>query len=181
MKVLKIILMVIAGLIVLFFIGALFFPSEYQVEETITINATDSLVWTQISDFKNRHNWDPWGDIDPEATSTVSNPSSGVGALYSWKGEKIGSGNLTFLQVEKNQMIKSKLVFLTPYKGEADVTWTLQPDGETAEVTWAVQGDLAYPVERYMASMIDEQLHASFAQGLNNLKEICERQAKMQM
>jgi hypothetical protein len=181
MKILKIILMVIAGLILLFLIGALFFPSEYQVKETIAINASDSLVWAQISDFKNRHKWDPWSNIDPGATSTVSDPSNGVGAVYSWQGEKIGSGTLTFLEVEKYRMIKSKLLFITPYEGEADVTWSMQSDGEAVEVTWAVQGDLAYPVERYMASMIDEQLHHSFAQGLNNLKEVCEIQKKTQM
>lgn len=181
MKLLKIILIVIGGLIALFLIGALFFPSEYQVEEAIVINAPDSLVWAQISDFKNRHNWDPWSNMDPEATSSISDPSTGVGAVYSWEGEKIGSGNLTFLQMDKHRMIKSKLLFLTPYEGEADVTWTMQSSGEVIEVTWTVKGDLAYPIERYMSSMIDQQLHASFAQGLNSLKDVCEKQAQMEM
>ena len=174
MKVLKIILYVISGIIVLFLVAALFFPSEYRIEQSMAINAPDSLIWAQISDFENRENWDPWNSMDPSATQEISDPSSGVGAEYSWNGEVIGTGKITYLEMEENRYIKSKLVFFTPQSGEADVTWRLEPGSDGITVTWSVEGGLSYPIERYLAGMIEDQISASFVEGLNKLKTVCE-------
>jgi hypothetical protein len=174
MKILKNVLIVIARLIGLILVIALFLPSQVHVERSTQINAPDSLVYAYLIDFNHRTSWDPWFEMEPSAEVTITGSEKGVGAGYSWKGEEIGSGKMTIVEVQENKSIKSRLVFIEPQSSESDVLWTLKGIGNSTKITWAFDAEVGYPIERYFGLFMDSMLGPSFEKGLSNLKNAIE-------
>jgi hypothetical protein len=175
MKIVKKVLIVIAILVVLVLLVALFLPSQVHVERNAQINAPDSVVYAYLIDFNNRTSWDPWFEMEPSAEVTISGSEKGVGARYAWKGEEIGSGEMTIVEVQENKSIKSRLVFIEPQSSESDVLWTLEGSENSTKITWAFDTDMGYPVERYFGLLMDNMLGPSFENGLSNLKNVIEQ------
>ena len=169
MKVLKIILGIIAVIIVLFLVIALFLPSEVTVERTAVIEAPDSVVYNYLTDFSHRADWDPWLEMEPGAKTTVNEISQGVGAGYSWEGEVIGSGNMVIDEVEKNKSVKSTVTFISPQQGVGKVEWQLEPAENGTKLSWMFHSEMGYPVERYFGLMMDSMLGPSLEKGLENV------------
>jgi ribosome-associated toxin RatA of RatAB toxin-antitoxin module len=172
---LKKILIFIGALIALLLVLAIFLPSNYRVERSATINAPVEDVYNQVADFNNYAKWNPWSKMDPEAKITVSENSSGVGANWSWEGEEIGTGSLTIEKAEEYKSIETKLVFTAPRQDEGIGFWTFEETDGKTKVTWAMEGELGYPIGRFMGLMMEGMLGESFEQGLNNIKEIVEK------
>jgi ribosome-associated toxin RatA of RatAB toxin-antitoxin module len=172
---LKKILIFIGALIVLLLILAMFLPSSYRVERSTTINAPAEKVYNQVADFSNYMNWNPWTKMDPEAKNTVSENSKGVGAVWSWEGKKVGKGSLTIEKAVENKSLETKLVFTAPRQDEGKGYWTFEETDGKTKVTWAMEGELGYPVGRFMGLMMEGMLGDSFEEGLTNIKEIVEK------
>jgi len=171
MQVVKYVLYVLGGLVLLFLIVALFLPSHFTVERSITINASDSLVYATTLDFNSRQSWDPWIEMEPDAQVAVTGTPGSIGSGWNWQGEKIGSGKLTVVHLESNRLIKSDIYFDMDSEPAA-VTWRFEPSASGTTVYWRIEGDLGYPVERYFGLMMDSMVGEGFEKGLSNLKKV---------
>lgn len=174
MKILKASLWILAGLIALFLVVALFLPSDYKVERTISIEKPVGIVYSQVIDLRNWENWNPWTAMDPDAKYVISGPEKGVGAKWAWEGEILGTGHLIILEAEENKSIKSDLIFLEPQAMKSYDVWEFEPAGAGTQVVWANVGELDYPVGRYFGLFLDQMMGPDFEKGLLNLKETCE-------
>lgn len=171
----KKILIFIIAFVALLLVLAIFLPSSYRVERSATINASTEAVYNQVVDFNNYVKWNPWTKMDPDAKIAISENSSGVGASWSWEGEVVGKGTLSIEKAEEYKSIETKLVFTAPRQDEGKGFWIFEEvDGKT-KVTWAIEGELGYPIGRYMGFMMDGMLGESFELGLNNIKAIVEK------
>lgn len=173
MKFLKWVAISIGTLIAFFLIVAIFLPAEFRVERSIVINAPIENVYTQVADFKNWEHWMPWLEMERTADYTISNPSIGVDARMSWIGDTVGSGSITVVEDHAPNSIKSKLEF-----GEGDIIsdqiWTFESTPEGTKVLWAIEGEAAYPLMRYMGLMFDSMAGPDFERGLAKLKKFVE-------
>jgi len=175
MRVLKKILIGIGGLIALFLLVAVFLPSHYQVERAIEINRAPEVVFEQVADFNNWIKWNPWTEIEPAAKNTITGAAREVGSTWAWEGKDIGTGSMTFEKIEPPQRIESKLVFTAPQQGTAKDSWTFAPMATSTKATWHNEGDLDYPLGRYVGLMLEGSiLGPQFEKGLANLKRVCE-------
>ncbi len=174
MKILKVILYVLAGLIALFLVGALFLPSDYRVERSVEIDKPVDVVYGQVIDLKNWEKWNPWTAMDPDAKSVISGSGKGVGSRWAWEGKILGTGHLTILEAEENKSIKSDLIFLEPQAMKSFDVWEFESVGAGTQVVWANVGELDYPVGRYFGLFLDQMMGPDFEKGLKNLKESCE-------
>jgi hypothetical protein len=87
----------------------------YTVERTTTIDAPADEVYAQIVDFHNWRNWSPWDDIDPDLQRSYSGPDSGVGAGYSWSGNrKAGEGTMEITIGTEARMVRPGDVIVFP-------------------------------------------------------------------
>lgn len=171
---LKKILIFILALVGLLLILAIFLPSSYRVERTATINASAGEIYSQVVDLNNYLKWNPWSKMEPGAKNTISEKSVGVGASWSWEGEIVGTGSLTIQKAEENKSVETKIVFTSPRQDEAKGIWSFEEaDGKTI-VTWAMEGELSYPIGRFMGLMMDGMMGKDFEKGLANIKEIVE-------
>ena len=85
-------------------VGSFFLPKTARVERSIVIGAEPHAVYPFVADLWRYNLWNPWADIDPNMTATVSDPASGVGATMSWSSEdeKVGSGSMKIVEtIEK--------------------------------------------------------------------------------
>lgn len=174
MSILKKISYVVLAIIALFFIVALFLPTEYRVERSIEINKPIDNVYGYVADFNNFHAWNPWTPLEPGHKFEVTGDSATVGQKYYWNGEIIGSGEMEFTELKQNQSIQSSIAFLSPEQGSGIVDFTFEGDMNKTKVSWSLNGDAGYPIGRYFGLMMDSILGKDFETGMEKLKEKCE-------
>src|SRR4249919_2481650 len=71
-------------------------PSTFAVERSAVIGAPPAEVFAQVNDLQAWDGWSPWKDLDPNPKTSISSPSAGKGATFTWNGnDEIGEGTLT--------------------------------------------------------------------------------------
>src|SRR5688500_4086918 len=163
------------GLIVAILVIAALMPKTYNVERTVIIRKPASQVKKYIGDFNHYASWNPWQQMEPAATKTISGTPLTPGHQYEWKGKKIGAGKLTMKDID-DKHIHIKLEFLRPWKAKAKDNWLFEPwgDGSETKVTWQNSGELPWPMARLMGPVINKNLNHQFGIGLENLKKAYE-------
>lgn len=175
MKILKRILIVVAGIIVLASIIGLFLPSKSHVERSIVINAPMDIVFDQVNTLENWKKWSPWYKKDPTANITYNNIKSGNGASYSWesKNKEVGSGTLTLSDVKQNAHITENMKFKD--WGDAKAEMNFAQEGNGVKVTWIMESDYGWNIFfRYIGVFMKGALEKQFDDGLLDMKYVAE-------
>jgi hypothetical protein len=172
MKALNRVLLVVFTLVIIISLIPLALPTNYSTERSTVIEQPVEVVFAQISGFQNRMEWDPWLETEPTAKVTIEGPTHGIGAKYSWNGEKIGEGWMAIKEVKKNQMVKSELNFAG--MGASDIYWFVEATEKGTKVTWRMADENLEYFERYAGLFMDQMMEKSFNKGLANLKTFTE-------
>lgn len=173
MTTIQLILVILGGILVVFFLAAAFLPSKKSLERSVIINKPAEEIYNLISNFENYKKWNPWSRREPDARGTLSGTPGKPGHSWTWEGKKIGSGNLTIKTLVPGREVISDLTFFSPRKMIATDIWRFEPLGENeTRVIWGHESELGYPVERYFGLMLEKMLGPDFEQGLKNLKEL---------
>src|SRR2546430_132613 len=132
------ILVVVGG----FMVYAATRPDGYHVERSAKIAAPAAVVFSQIDDFKAWSAWSPWEKIDPNMKRSYEGPARGVGAKYSWQGnKKVGSGKMEIVESQPPTLIRDRLELIEPLAFVAEARFKLVPQGGKATtVTWSMDG-----------------------------------------
>ena len=111
---------------------------------------------------------------------TYRGEPAGKGAVYSWVGNsEVGEGSMTIIESRPHELIRLKLEFIKPMAGTSDTDFAFKPEGDGTHVTWTMSGKnnfLAKAVCMYMN--MDEMIGGQFEEGLSNLKQVAEAEAK---
>src|SRR5215831_12321157 len=112
MKILRTILIIVLILIALVFILSLAAPTTIHVERSASIDAPKSVVYENVSQFKNINKWTPWADYDPNMKMTITGTDGTVGASSSWEGnDKVGKGEQTIKQLVPDDRVDMDVHF----------------------------------------------------------------------
>lgn len=152
-------------------------PDKFHIERSILIKASPGDVFAEIEDFKRWTAWSPWEKIDPTMKRGYSGASKGVGTIYTWEGEsKVGAGRMEIVSASQASQVQIKLDFFKPFQAHNTATFTLSPEGELTQVTWAMFGPspLMSKLMGIFFSM-DNMIGKDFEAGLSNLKAVCEK------
>jgi uncharacterized protein YndB with AHSA1/START domain len=177
---LKIIAIAILVAVVAILIYATTKPDAFRVERTTTIKAPPEKVFALIDDFHNWPTWSPYEKKDPDMKRTHSGAASGKGAIYEWDGDKnVGKGRMEIIESSPSSpssRIVIKLDFLAPFEAHNTAEFTLQAQGDSTQVTWAMYGPANY-VSKLMSVFfsMDKMVGDDFAVGLANLKAAAEK------
>ena len=136
----KIIIVGLVGVIAIILIVAAMQPAEYHVERSRTIAAPAALLFDQVNDHKKFEKWNPWQKMDPESKTTYSGADSGVGAIASWKGEKVGEGSAIITESKPAELVRQRMDWKAPLEGVSTVDFTFKPMADKTTVTWAMYG-----------------------------------------
>lgn len=176
MRVLKIILFVVIGLLALFLIVGAFIPTEVKTSQSTLIKAPTQLIFETINDLSTWESWSPWKEMDPNMKVTLADQTKGAGASYTWVGEKTGSGTMRIAESKPPHDIGTTIEF--DGMGTADAGFILNPTEEGTEVTWTFSTEIPYPFNTftYFQNM-KGHLDKDFSRGLELLKEKMEAEA----
>ncbi|MBI3142996.1 MAG: SRPBCC family protein [Bacteroidetes bacterium] len=179
MKIVKIVLGVILGLLLTLAVIGVVSPKEAVVTRSTVVAAPMEIVWAQVSSLEKQHDWSPWARRDPNMEFNFEGPTGEIGSKYMWSGnEDVGSGSQLITAIEVGKRIEQDLTFLTPWENTAKVWIALDQAEEGIKVEWGFKTDLGFIgaiFNRFMS--MDAELGPDFEEGLGYLNEICAAEA----
>jgi hypothetical protein len=152
-------------------------PDTFRVQRSASIKAPPDKIFPLINDFKRWDAWSPWEKKDPAMKRTWGSTTSGKGAKYAWEGNgDVGQGSMEITESVPPSKVALKLDFVKPFEGHNVVDFTLEPKGDTTNVTWAMQGPAPF-ISKIMQVFcnMDSMVGKDFEAGLANLKAAAEK------
>src|SRR3981189_3724288 len=176
----KKIAIVVAVLIAALLVFAATRPDTFRVQRAASIKAPPEKVFALLNDFQRWEAWSRWEKKDPAMKRTFSVVTSGKGAVYAWEGNKdVGQGRMEITESVPPSKVAIKLDFVKPFETHNIVEFTLEPQGDSTNVTWVMQGPMLYisKVITVFVSM-DSMVGKPFEAVLANLKTVAENQPR---
>ena len=151
-------------------------PSDFRVERTATMSAAPATIFAEVNDLHKWQAWSPWERIDPELKRTYEGPPEGVGAVYSWVGNKnVGTGRMTIVESRPHEFIRIKLEFFKPFAGTSTAEFAFRSLSERTTVTWSMFGPKNFVAKAlHLGINMNKMIGGQFDQGLANLKTVVE-------
>lgn len=143
---------------------------RYHVQRSIHINASTDRVFDVVADFGTWTTWSPWLCADKNAQVNVSEDASSVGAVYSWKGEIVGQGEIEHWQLQPGRLIEDEIRFVKPFRSQSQVSFEFESAGEGTKITWHMNGALPWFLF-WMRSQMEVFIGMDYERGLKMLKE----------
>jgi len=148
-------------------------PRTHQIEVSTEIDARPATVFALVNDFRRFSLWSPWSDTDPNARFLYSGANRGEGAIVSWDGAIIGSGNQIITESRPYEYVGVGIN--RDESGEARSWFRLTPGVGTTIITWGFEADYGINiVGRYFAPMLGGVVARDYQDGLAALKDLAE-------
>jgi Polyketide cyclase / dehydrase and lipid transport len=173
---LKIILLVIALLIVGVVVFASTKPNVFSIARKLHIKASPEKIFAEVNDFNRWKSWSPWERKDLAMQRIFSGPTSGVGTIYEWNGNKnVGQGRMEILESNASQKLIIKLDFFKPFEAHNIAEFNFTSDGDGTLVSWEMRGPQIF-IGKLMSVFIDcdKMVGPDFEAGLRNLQKLTE-------
>lgn len=147
-------------------------PDTFQVARSINIAAPPEAIFPLINDLKAFSTWSPFDKKDPNMKRDYSGPASGKGQRLDWDGNfEIGKGSLTILDTVPSSKVHMHLNMVKPMTAANAIAFTLEPEDETTNVSWVMQGDVPlFAKVLHLFVDMEGMCGADFEAGLASLK-----------
>lgn len=179
MKIILIILAVIAGIILLGLIIALFVKKDYSVERQVAIARPKQQVFDYIKLLKNQDNFSKWASMDPAMKKEYRGTDGTPGFVSAWESEQknVGKGEQEILKIIEGERIDYEIRFIKPFEAKAQAYLVLESSGaDKTIVKWGFQSRMNYPMNlMLLLTNMKRAIGEDFNTGLHNLKNILER------
>lgn len=182
MKILKVLVLCLIGLVVALAVIGLALPRNVHIERSTVIMAKPVTVFAYLNGWKNFNDWSPWAALDPNTKYSFEGPETGVGAKQSWFSEdpNVGNGSQEITAVEADKSITIKLML--PNMEPSVVTQTLIPEGEGTKVIWAMDADMGMsPLNRWFGLLLEKFIGPDYEEGLAKMKPLIEALPKAEV
>lgn len=152
-------------------------PDSFSMQRSTTIAAPPEKVFALINDLKGFNRWNPFLLKFPDSKLDYEGDNSvGVGAAYSWSGEKAGAGRMQILESKSPERVAASLEFKEPMATTNRVEFTLVPQGAGTQVTWKMSGPMPFISKLISVFMsFDKMVGPDFEAGLARLKALAEK------
>jgi carbon monoxide dehydrogenase subunit G len=151
-------------------------PDRFQVRRSTSIKASADAIFPRINDLHAFNSWNPFDKKDPNTKGTYSGPASGKGASYGFESSKTGTGSIEIVDAAPPSRITMKLTMIRPIAADNRVEFTLEPQGDTTRVTWAMDGGVPFVGKViHLIFNMDKMVGQDFEAGLADLKALSEK------
>jgi len=167
-----IIIIVVAVLVAALLLYAATKQDSCQFSRSIHISAPPERIFPLINDPRAMNEWNPFVKPDPNIKLTYSGPASGVGAANDFAGNgKVGAGRAEIVESVPPSKVVMALRMDRPMKCENRVEFTIAPQANGSEVTWAMSGHQPF-MGKLMTIFIncEKKVGDAFESGLAQLK-----------
>lgn len=152
-------------------------PDTFRVERATSIKAPPEKIFALLDDFHRYQSWSPYEKLDPAMKRTYSGAGNGKGAVYAWESDgKAGVGRMEIAEASSPSKVTINLDFVKPFEARNVVEFTLEPRGQSTDVTWAMRGSSPFLAKvMHVFFNMDRMVGEDFETGLANLKALAER------
>lgn len=179
MNALLTVLAIIAALIVLLLVIALFLKKEYSVTRDITISQPRQKVFDYIKYLRNQDNFSKWATMDPDMKKEYRGTDGTPGFVSAWDSEmkNVGKGEQEIVKVTDGERVDFSIHFIKPFDGLATAYMLTTAESENlTRVTWSFKAGMKYPMNLMLLFMNMEKMIGNDLQvGLGNLKSQLEK------
>lgn len=179
MKIIKITLYIIAAIIALFLVVALFVEKDYKVVRQVEINQSKAEVYEFTKYLKNQNLYSVWATADPNMKKEYRGTDGEVGFVSAWDSEMddVGKGEQEITKITDGERIDYELRFIEPFEAKDLAYLTFEAVGDnTTLVKWGFDGHMNYPMNMMLLFMdFDAMLGKDLEMGLQNLKVLLEK------
>lgn len=175
MKIVRISLAVLAGVIALLLLGSLLLPSRWQVERSIDIGVAPGVVFPYVNNLRKWPEWTSWYQREPRPVTQYSGPEEGVGARSTWQ-DASGQGEMDITVSVPDWGVTYNLSFEHgEFVARGEILLAPIDQGSGTRVTWRTRGDSGMnPLARYFQLFMKPMIAADFQQSLERLKQVLE-------
>ncbi len=176
MNVLIIILLVLAGLIALLLVLALWMKKEHYVKRSITIRAPKQKVFDFLKFLKNQDVFNKHAMAGTDREKTFKGTDGTVGYIYAWSGDKnAGVGEKEITRLVEGERVEAEIRFVKPMVAKASIVMEMESlsDNET-KLTWSNAGTLQYPINLFIP-MMQRHVAKDMDSSLLTLKNLLEK------
>jgi hypothetical protein len=166
---------IVIGIIAIILLIPVFLKSTFLIERSIVISKPANVIFQTVSDYHTWKNWSVWSLQDPLQTISILGKPGEIGHSQEWDGKVNGKGKQTISALVKDKELTFDLEFLDPNPMKSIAKFTFEPVEGGTKVTWSTSGESEYPVGRYFGLFLDGLIGPDFEAGLNNLKNILEK------
>jgi uncharacterized protein YndB with AHSA1/START domain len=152
-------------------------PDTFRVQRATNIKAPPEKIFALLDDFHRYQSWSPYEKLDPAMKRTYSGAGNGKGAVYAWESDgKAGVGRMEIVEASSPSKVTINLDFVKPFEAHNVVEFTLEPRGQSTDVTWAMRGSSPFLAKvMHVFFNMDRMVGEDFETGLANLKALAER------
>lgn len=171
-----IVLLILAGILALLLIIALFTRKEYYIRREIAIEASPQTVFNYLKLLKNQDHFNKWVMVDPGMKREFKGTDGTLGFIYAWNGNKqAGEGEQEITHIHEGKRIDTEIRFKRPFVSTAYATLDIELVSESqTKLSWSNKSAMAYPMN-LMVSLIEKMLAKDMDTSLQNLKIILEK------
>ena len=176
MNILITILLVVAGIIALLLLMALFMKRKHYVKREIIINAPRQKVFDYLRLLKNQDEFNQHAMAGPDRKREFKGTDGSVGYIYAWSGNKnAGVGEKEIKNIIEGKRIETEIRFVKPMRAIAHIIMETESlsDNQT-KVYWSNAGELKYPLN-IMIPMMEKHVAKDMDISLSTLKNILEK------
>ena len=170
------ILLVVAGIIALLLIIALFMRKEHYVKREIIINAPRQKVFDYLKLLKNQDQFNKHAKADPDRREEFKGTDGTVGFTIAWSGNKnAGEGEKEIKNIIEGKRIETEIRFVKPMVTGASIIMETESlsDNQT-KVYWSNAGKLNFPMN-ILIPMVEKHVAKDMDISLSTLKSILEK------
>jgi hypothetical protein len=111
---------------------------ELVVSRSLLIGAPAAEILDQVADLHKWRDWSPWEGLDPHLKRDYAGPQSGVGATYTWSGNrKAGAGTMRVASVTDDG-VAINVEFTKPFPSKSLSNFTVEAREDATKVTWTM-------------------------------------------
>ena len=175
MNIILTILLVLAGIIALLLIIALFTKKEHYVKREIIINAPRQKVFDYLKLLKNQDQFNKHAMASPDRKREYKGTDGTVGFIYAWSGnKKAGEGEKEIKSIIEGKRIETEIRFVKPMAATAYIVMETESlSDDQTKVSWSNAGILKYPMNIFVP-MMEKMLPKEMDSSLSTLKNIFE-------
>ena len=176
MTIIVTILLVVAGVIALLLVIALFMKRERYVNREIIINAPRQKVFDYIKLLKNQDEFNKHAMTAPDRKREFNGTDGTVGYIYAWSGDKnAGVGEKEIMNIIEGKGIETEIRFVKPMAATAPIIMETESlSDDQTKVSWSNAGTLKYPLN-ILIPMMEKHVGKDMDSSLSTLKNILEK------
>ena len=177
MKILKYLFFLLSIAIAGYLLVCLLAPKNLNIEESLEMKASTSIVFNIINNLPESENWNDFFHSDTTLLTTYSGPAEGVGAISEWTSQQ-GNGRQEIIESIKNERVRSLLKF-GGFSGPNFATMSLEDNDSSTKLTWDYNGANLSFLRRGMIALFraKARMRKSYKAGLQNISTIAEERA----